>query len=148
MIRFLSILTIVLWLALAASNVAAQDCPSGYQCVPQATFNQMVDKLNELVEARTLIAANAKERAVSDATLATALKTIEGYKEYTAVKDMIIVKQTEMMALYEKTLKLYVDLVEKLQAQINKPRSAWSKFLSALKTVITLAAGVSLGRGL
>jgi hypothetical protein len=146
MTRFLTILVFTLLLAYSQAN--GQDCPAGHQCVPQASFNTMVNRLNELVEAREVINKMLTERGTADVALASAQRVIEGWKQLDAVNGMIIVKQKEMMELYEKTLNLYASLVEKLEARLMKPRSPWSKFLDAIKTVIMLAAGVALGRGL
>jgi hypothetical protein len=132
---------------LIASPVVAQDCPTGQICVPQATFNTMVNRLNELVEAREVINKMLTERGTADVALASAQRVIEGWKQLDAVNNTIIVKQKEMMELYEKTLNLYASLVEKLEQRLMKPRSPWSRFLDAIKTVLTLSAGIALGRG-
>jgi hypothetical protein len=39
-------------------------------------------------------------------------------------------------------------MVEKLVAKINAPKSAFQKFVTALKEIGLLAAGIALGRGL
>lgn len=150
MIRFFAILIITLWVALAASTAAAQtiDCPSGKVCIDQGTANKLYSVATQLVEAKDVIAKMLAERGASDAAIASALKTVEGYKNLDEINNTIIAKQKDVIALYEQTLKMYAGLVETMQKQINKPKSAWSKFLSALKTAVVLLAGVSLGRGL
>lgn len=108
----------------------------------------MIDRLNELVESRTAIAKLLAERGAADAALASALKVVDGWKELDAVNNQIILKQREMMELYERTVKLYASLVESLEKRLMKPKSGFQKFLDALKTVTYVLAGVALGRGL
>ena len=149
MIRFLAILTIVLWLSLTASNAVAQDvCPAGKVCIPQETANKLFDVASQLVEAKDVIAKMLAERGASDAAIASAMKTIEGWQNLDAINNTIIAKQRDVIALYEKTITMYAGLVEQMEKRLSKPQSGWSKFLSALKTVITLAAGITLGRGI
>lgn len=145
LLRFLAILTVCLMLAY---NTAAQDCPSGQVCVPQTRFNEMIGRLNELVEARTTIAALLKERGASDATIASAVKTIEGWKNLDEINNTIILKQRDVIALYEKTIQMYAGLVEQMEKRLNKPKSAWSRFVSILKNAAILLAGIQLGRGI
>lgn len=88
------------------------------------------------------------ERAATDAERAA-------YKNLAVVSDMAIAilqkgiaDRDTVIALQTKTLELYSTLVEKLTAQLNKPRSAWQKFIQTVEKVVLLAAGVALGRGL
>jgi xanthine dehydrogenase molybdopterin-binding subunit B len=126
-----------------ATPVAAQTVT-----ISQESFNKLVNAAESLVEAKDVIAKMLAERGASDAAIASALKTIEGWKALDEINNTIIEKQKAVIGLYEKTLNLYASLVEKLEARLMKPKSAWSKFLDGLKTVLTLAAGVVLGRGL
>ncbi len=58
----------------------------------------------------------------------------------------MLMKHEAIEALYVRTIELYSGLVDKLTAQINKPKSAWSKFIGAVEKVIFIAAGVAFGR--
>lgn len=145
---FLKVTFILICLVLLIGQAQAQDCPSGQVCVPQTRFNEMIDRLNELVEARTTIAALLKERGASDATIASAVKTIEGWKNLDEINNIIILKQKDVIGLYETTLKMYAGLVEQMQKRLDKPRSAWSRFVSILKNAAILLAGIQLGRGI
>lgn len=141
------VLMLAMFFVLAVS-AQAQDCPSGFQCVPQAQFNTILNRLEQLVEAKDTINKMFAERGASDAAINSAIKVIDGWKQLDAINNTIILKQRDVINLMEKTLNLYASMVEKLEARLNAPKSAWSKFLSALKTVTTLAAGIMLGRGL
>lgn len=137
-----------LLLVVTYSAASQTTCPSGQVCLDQATANRLFNTVEQLIEAKDVINKMLAERGASDAAIASANKVIEGYKQLDLINGQIIAKQRDVIALYEQTLKLYADLVQRLETQLNKPKSAWSKFLSALKTVVTLAAGVALGRGL
>lgn len=145
MIRLLAILFTI---CAFAWSVNAQDCPAGHQCVPQATFNKMLERLEELVESKDVIAKLLQERGASDAVINSALKTIEGWKALDEINNVIILKQKDVIALYEKVIAMYDRVVEKLEQRLAKPKSAWQKFVGVLKTLATLLSGIALGRGL
>lgn len=145
---FVKVIFILVAIVLMIGQAQAQDCPTGKVCIDQSTANRLFDVANQLVEAKDVIAKMLAERGASDAALASAQQVIKGWSELDAINNTIIGKQRDVIALYEKTLTMYAGLVDQLEKRINKPQSAWSKFLSALKTVITLAAGITLGRGL
>jgi hypothetical protein len=46
-----------------------------------------------------------------------------------------------------KTIQAQGLIIDRLMTQLNKPRSAFQKFLAAAEKVLYLAAGVALGRG-
>lgn len=149
MIRFAAILIAVLWIAFAASNAVAQDvCPAGKVCIDQDTANKLFNVANQLVEAKDVIAKMLAERGASDAAVASALKTIEGWKSLDAINNTIIAKQMDVIALYEQVMKTQQGIIESLDKRLNKPKSAWKKFADALKTLGFILAGVTLGRGL
>jgi len=130
-------------------NAAAQDiCPTGKVCIDQSTANRLFDVANQLVEAKDVIAKMLAERGASDAAIASAMKTIEGWQSLDAINNTIIAKQKDVIALYERTITLYAGLVDGLEKRLSKPKSAWSRFVDILKNAAILLAGVSLGRGI
>lgn len=131
-----------------ASAKAQNLCPSGQVCLPHETANRLFKALEELQAARDVIAKFQSERGTSEAALNSALKVIESYKQLDEINGRVIAKYDAVIALYEKTLEMYSKLVEKFEQQLNKPRSAWQKFLSAIKTIGYILAGASLGRSL
>lgn len=148
-IRLVAILSIAIWIGLAASKAAAQDsCPIGKVCLDQTTANRLYDVATQLVEAKDVINKMLTERQASDAAIASALKTIEGWQGLDAINNQIILKQKDVIALYENTLRTYAGLVDSLEKRLNKPKSAWSRFVDILKNAAILLAGVSLGRGI
>jgi len=130
-------------------SAKAQDvCPADTVCLPQQTANKLLATVNELVEARTLIAKLLSERNASDAVIASANRVIEDYKQLDAINGSMILKYKDVIGLYEKTLAMYAAIVEKLETQLNKPKSGWQKFVGILEKVVVLLAGAALGRGL
>lgn len=149
MIRIISIVALLLWLAFAASNLSAQNnCPAGMVCIEQESANKLYSVATQLVEAKDAIAKLLAERGASDAAVASALKTIEGWKSLDAINNTIIAKQMDVIALYEQVMKTQQGIIESLDKRLNKPKSAWKKFADALKTLGFILAGVTLGRGL
>lgn len=130
-------------------NAAAQDiCPTGKVCIDQSTANRLFDVANQLVEAKDVINKMLLERGASDAAIASAVKTIEGWQNLDAINNTIIAKQKDVIALYERTITLYAGLVDGLEKRLSKPKSAWGRFVDILKNAAILLAGVSLGRGI
>ncbi len=116
--------------------------------VHQSILDRAAKAVNELTEARKAIAAFQNERTATEAERAA-------YKNLSVVTDMAmgvlqkgIADRDTVIALQQKTLELYSQLVDKLTSQLNKPRSAWQKFVQTVEKVVLLAAGVALGRGL
>jgi hypothetical protein len=143
---FLLLITICLFSTLA---LRGQDvCPTGKVCVDQQTANRLFDAVDQLIAAKDVINKMLQERNSSDATIAAANKVIEAMNQREEINGQIILKLKDLNAVYEKVIALQQTIIEKLTARIDAPKSAWSKFLSAVKTVITLAAGVAVGRGL
>jgi hypothetical protein len=150
-VKLLITLTIALTFSLTfpASDVRAQDvCPSGQVCIPQETANRLFDVASQLVEAKDVIAKMLAERGASDAAIASAMKTIEGWKNLDEINNTIIAKQRDVIALYERTIQLYAGLVDSLEKRLSKPKSAWSRLVDVLKNAAILLAGISLGRGI
>jgi len=142
------ILLICITCLILVYGVAAQDCPANKVCIDQETANKLYSVATQLVEAKDVIAKMLAERGASDAAIASALKTIEGWKSLDAINNTIIAKQKDVIALYEQVMKVQMQIIENLEKRLNKPRSAFGKFLDALKTVGFILAGVTLGRGL
>lgn len=130
-----------------AASAQTTDCPSGKVCIDQSTANKLFDVANQLVEAKDVIAKMLAERGASDAAIASALKTIDGYKELVAVKDLTYAEIEKASALKDKIIELQWKLIEKFEARLNKPKSGFSKILDALKVVGYILTGITLGRG-
>lgn len=117
-------------------------------CFTQAQANEIFSKLNELVAAKDLIIKLQTQAGTADTALANALKVIEGHIELHKVDDQIIVKKDQIIVLYERVMQIQMQIIENLEKRLMKPKSTWDKIGSVLKTIVTLAAGIALGRGM
>lgn len=137
--------TLVVYLAFTISASAQDVCPADTVCLPQQTANKLLDSVNQLIEAKTLIAKLLTERGASDAVIASANRVIEDYKALDAINVMQVAKYKDIVNLYEKVIALYQGVVEKLETQLNKPKSGWQKFVGILEKVVVLLAGAAVG---
>lgn len=132
----------------ALTQSETRDCPAGLICFSQTQANAIFDKLTQLASAKDLIIKLQNERLTSDQTIANALKVIEGWKEMDAVNGQIIAKKDQIIQFYEKVMDLQMKIIENLESKLLKGKSAWGKFVDALKTVTFFLAGAALGRGI
>lgn len=139
------LLTSTICFILTQSAQAQDVCPADTVCLPQQTANKLLDSVNQLVEAKTLIAKLLTERGASDAVIASANRVIEDYKALDAINVMQVAKYKDIVNLYEKVIALYQGVVEKLETQLNKPKSGWQKFVGILEKVVVLLAGAAVG---
>lgn len=142
------LLTIAVMLLFGVSVRSQDVCPQGKVCIDQATANRLFNTAEQLIEAKDVIAKMLQERGASDAAINSALKTIEGWKALDEINNTIILKQKDVIALYEKVITMYQGVVDNLEQRLAKGKSAWDKFVGILKTAATLLAGITLGRGL
>jgi hypothetical protein len=149
-LRIIPCLIVALMVAVSfgvLSNVRAQTvCPQGMVCYTPDQNSQILKAINEAIASKDVIAKMLSERGASDAALQSANQLIEGLKNLDVINGQIIAKQKDVMALYENTLKLQAELIDKLMLKINAPKSAWQKFISAVRDIAILAAGLSIGR--
>lgn len=116
-------------------------------CVPRADVDRATKMAIELKAARETIAAFQNEREATAQERASAARLIDRLNGIVNLQDRMTAEYETVLKLYKEVVEMQSELIEKMTKQLNKPRSAWSRFLSAVKTVITLAAGISIGRG-
>lgn len=114
-------------------------------CIPQSDVNKCAAAARELIEARNVIIEFQKERAASIAEREKAAVVIAGLNELVSVKDRIIASYEQINALYKQVIDLQQTIILKLEERLMKPKSAFSKFVDALKTVTFFLAGAALG---
>lgn len=146
--RWALILVLTFGVFAFSADAQSPQCPVGWVCFTQVQANDIFDKLGQLVAAKDLNIKLLSERGVADQALANALKVIDGHIELHKVDDQIILKKDQIIALYEQVIKLQMTIIENLEKRLSKPKSTWDKIASVLKTVVTLAAGIALGRGM
>lgn len=141
---FLTIVFILVGPVIALSQGV---CPADKVCLDHETANRYYKLADEYIAIKDAYNKLLAERGASDAVVAAYAKLVKDLEQSISIRDGIDAKKDALIALYEKTIQMYADLVSKLETKLNAPKSAWSKFLSAVKTVVTLAAGIALGRG-
>lgn len=141
---------IVIFAVLSSCNYAyAQDvCPVGQVCLPQATANRLLQTVEQLIAAKDTINKLMNERGASDAVIASAQRVIADYADLDKINGMIVLKYKDVIALYERTLAMYGALVQKLETQINKPKTSWQKLVHVLERIADIALGAAIGRAL
>jgi hypothetical protein len=132
----------------AAQPPAPAPCPAGFVCLPQASANDIFDKLNQLVAAKDLIIKLQTQAGTADTALANALKVIEGHIELHAVNDQIILKKDQIILLYERVMALQMQIIENLEKRLTRGKTTLEKIAGVLKTIGYILAGAALGRGL
>lgn len=121
-------------------------CAGDAVCVPQAVVDRATAAATELLAAREVIAAFAKERTATEQERASAARLIDRLNGVIAVQDRLNLEYNAVINLYKEVVEMQSALIEKLTKRLDAPKSAWAKFVSALKTVATLLAGVAIGR--
>jgi len=138
---------ILITIFLLAPLTAFGQCETGSVCVKQSTIDAATAAANELIEARRVIEAFGRERTATQAERESAARLIDRLNSVIAVQDKLNLEYTAVINLYKETVKMQSELLEKLIARVDAPKSGWAKFVAALKTIATLATGILLGRG-
>jgi CHASE3 domain sensor protein len=94
---------------------------SGASAVTKAALQAQIDALNGLIA--------IKER-----------------KE--TVYEQLLTLRDQAFAMYDKIIKIQTEMIDRLTAQLNKPQSAWQKFVRVVEKIVVFAAGAAIGRGL
>jgi hypothetical protein len=137
------LLTITL---LFGAVVADAQCTSDAQCVPQETINKCKVTADKLIASLDVIAKFQAERLTTDAEKAAAQTLIKALNDVIDIRGKLVADQDKIIAMYEKVTQLQADLIQKLTTALNKPRSAFEKFLTVLKEIGILAMGIAIGR--
>jgi hypothetical protein len=103
-------------------------------------FTEVVALRDALAKLQAVTPLSAAERATVDATL-------KAMNQLIAVKDQIPLAYAELDGVRLQTIAAQGLIIDRLIKQLNKPRSAFQKFLAAAEKVLYLVAGVALGRG-
>lgn len=123
-------------------------CPAGQVCIDQATANKLFDMGNQLIAAKDVIAKMSAERGTSGVALQKALVIIDQWKEVDSVNTLMQMKYQTVITLYEKTLAMAMEVIDRQAKQLNRGKSAWDKFVGIVGKVATILIGVGIGRGI
>ncbi len=123
-------------------------CETGSQCVKQAVIDRCGQVADELVAAKDVIEKFKAERVTTDAERNAATALIKSLNDVLDVRGRIIAEYDRMVIVYQKVIDMQSLIIEKLTTQLNKPKSAWQKFVTVLKEIAILTLGLTIGRGL
>lgn len=140
----LLLVTLFLFAPLA---VAAQ-CEPGAQCVPQETINKCAKIADEVIALRDTVEKFKIERAATDTQLKAANDLISSLQELVKFQAKVMDDSDRVVVMMQKVVDAQNALITKLTAMVNQPKSAWQKFLSAVRDIAVLAMGITIGRGL
>lgn len=128
------------------------------QCVATATdpcvevHQSVLDRLSKVVDeykaAQDVIAKQSAALLATDAERAAVKSYMSTVDATIAVLQKGIADRDTVIALQQKAMEAFVNLVDKLAAQINKKQSAFSKFVQTLEKIVVLLAGVAIGGAL
>lgn len=141
----------ILWIAIVffvfAIGAKAQTCtvPTGFVCITQNAADRIAHDLDELKAARDAIAAFKNERLMTDAERVAYKTLTDALNAAFDARGRVVADQANIIEIQAKALTLYSVLVDKLTSQINRPQSAWSKFVHTLEKIAILTAGIYIG---
>ena len=124
-------------------TVMAQDV-----CVPQSTIDRCARAADELAAARIAIDKLTAEREVSAVAIKSAQTAIDSLQRAIQVGKDIQAVQEQVIETLKGIIKLQGEIIERYEKILNKPKSAWQKFLATLKTLASIAMGIGIGRAL
>lgn len=134
------------WIGSVAQDVA---CPPPFViCLTQEKANETAARLAELIEARKVITEYIKKDALTAAERDAAQLYVKRLNDLIELDDKVFVLYHKAIEQAHKILDMQSALIEKLIARLDRPKSGWQKFLSALEKVADIALGIVLGRAL
>ena len=143
--QFLLIFAILLFAGLVKGQTVCT-VPSGFVCITQTAADSIAKDLDELKASRVALAKATAQVALTDAERAAAKSVIDAMQAAFDARGKIVADQTAMIELQQKVIAMYSQLVEKLTAQINKPKTGFQKLLAVLVRIADIATGIAIGR--
>lgn len=130
-------------IAVYSQCVATADDP----CV--AVHQSLLDRTAKALDLSKLkddlIATYKQQGVLNDAERAAFQAALKATDAVIAAKDKAFTDLEHVNALQQKVIETFAALVEKLTAQINRPKSSWQKFLAILERMADIAAGIAIG---
>lgn len=147
--KFHKYILIAFVLCFSAIGINGQTtCETGSQCVKQAVIDKCGQVADELVAARDVIEKFKAERLTTDAERTAATVLIKSLNEVLDVRGRIIAEYDRMAVVYQKVIDMQSAVIDRMTKELNKPKSAWKKFVTVLKEIAILTLGLTIGRGL
>lgn len=155
----LAFASVLIYLGCVASAFGQTVSPTPDRNTPVTVTQGYIDDSTKafalVVELRDALQKEQMAGGASQVTKAALQAQITALNDVIAIKDRkdavyqsLLDLRDQAFAVYEKVIKIQADMIEKLYAQLNKPASAWHKFVRAVERIAMIALGISLGRGL
>lgn len=116
--------------------------------VRQSTLDRAAKALDELISARDLIEKQITALKATDAERKAWVQYQATTESTIAIFQKGLVDREKVIELQDKVIQTLVQLNDKLLTQLNKPKSAWSKFADAIKAVVYILAGAAIRGGI
>lgn len=113
--------------------------------VNQSVLDRTAKALTELAASREALAAYAHERGATDAERAAYQNAFKAVDVAVAAFQKGLDDRDKIIALWQKAFDSAMALATHYESQLNKPKSAWSKFLNTLKEIALIATGLAIG---
>jgi len=125
----------------------AQICtvPTGFICITQSAADSIAHDLDELKASRVALTKALAQVNLGDAERAAAQNLIKTMNDAFDARGRIVADQSAMIALQQKVIDMYSQLVDRLTKALNAPKSAWQKFVGILEKTVILLAGIAIG---
>lgn len=146
------ILITLFLLAPIAINAQCVHTSAADPCVliNQSVLDRTAKALDEIPKLRDLVTKYEAQVKLTDAERLAAQGLIAALNAVIDVRGKMIADlesfQIKMFAAYEKVIAMQQALIDKLTADLNRPKSGWKKFVQAIREIGFILAGVSLGR--
>lgn len=118
----------------------------GYIDDATEAFDLVVALRDQLQKEKELNAA----KGVTNAALQAQITALDGLiailQRQSTVYESLLALRDQAFAVYEKIIKIQADMIDRLVAQLNKPKTAWKKFVDGLATIGKIILGVAIGR--
>ena len=142
-------LLILITIFFASLSIHAQTVNVSQEFLDNATkcFSEVVALRDEVVKLKALAGADTVVKSALQAQIdaLNGLIAIKDRKEQ--VYESMLALDKLAFATYDNIVKVLTDMNAKLVALSNKPRSGFQKFMSVMRDVLLIAAGITFGRG-
>jgi hypothetical protein len=151
----LSFLLAVLLISANAQTVSPTPDRNKPVTVSQGFVDDATKAFALVVELRDALQKEQMASGASAVTKAALQAQIDALNGLIAIKErketvyeQLLTLRDQAFAMYDKIIKIQTEMIDRLTAQLNKPQSAWQKFVRVVEKIVVFAAGAAIGRGL
>jgi hypothetical protein len=145
----------VLTLSMSAQTVSSTPDRNTPVQVTQGFVDDATKAFALVVELRDALQKEQMASGASAVTKAALQAQIDALNGLIAIKDRkdaayesLLTLRDKAFEMYDRIIKIQADMLDRLTAQLNKPQSAWKKFVRMVEKIVVFAAGAAIGRGI